>query len=157
MDLDDEITELDLSHISHGCAARMKDLAEIQWRDFINQDPLNHLVLILSCDVFVKYISSRTVYFYLKYYELFYYSKSRRSPIKALKTLHITAPWRHSKYPLLWYNGLVMLSRQVGYDNVPKADVDHTISSQGTAVSTSGHLATTPRAIIMHGAKSDHI
>ncbi len=114
MDIDDEIAELDLSHISHGCAARMKDLAEIQWRDFINQDPLNHLVLLLSCDVFVQYISSRTIYFYLKYYELFFYSKSRRSPTTAIKTLHITAPWRHSKYPLLWYNGLVMLSRLLG-------------------------------------------
>ncbi len=37
------------------------------------QDPLTNWVLS-------KYISSRVVYFYLKYYELFFYSKSR-SPI----------------------------------------------------------------------------
>ncbi len=29
---------------------------------------------------------------------------------------------------------------------LPKANVDHTISSQGTAMSTLDHLATTPRA-----------
>ncbi len=51
-----------------------------------------------------QYISSRIVYFYLKYYELFFYSKSR-SPITAIKTVHITAQWRHSKHPLLSDNG----------------------------------------------------
>ncbi len=40
----------------------------------------------LSCDVFFQYISSITVYFYLKYNELFFYSKSRRSRITAIKT-----------------------------------------------------------------------
>ncbi len=48
VDLDDEIPELDLSQ----CAAWMRDLAEIQWRDFINQDPLTLSVLFLPCDVF---------------------------------------------------------------------------------------------------------
>ncbi len=52
-----------------------------------------------------QYISSRIVNFYLKYYELFFYSKSRRSPITAIETFHITTPWRHSKHPLLWENG----------------------------------------------------
>ncbi len=53
----------------------MKDLAEIQRRDFINQDLLTHWLFFLSCDVFVRYISSRIVYFYLKYYELIFIVK----------------------------------------------------------------------------------
>ncbi len=57
------IPELDLSQISHECTARMRDLAEIQCRDFINQDPLTRWILFLSCDVFFQYISSRIVYF----------------------------------------------------------------------------------------------
>ncbi len=83
--------------------------------DFINQDPLTHWVFVFIVWCFFQYISSRIVYFfYLKYYELFFYSKSRRSPIKAIKTFHITAPWNHNKHPLLWDNGYVMLSKQLG-------------------------------------------
>ncbi len=37
-----------------------------------------------------------------------------------------------------------------GYEPVPKAYVDHTISDQGTAISTLDHSATTPRAIWSH-------
>ncbi len=35
-----------------------------------------------------------------------------------------------------------------GYEYVPNANVDHTISGQGSAVSTLDHLATTPRAFL---------
>ncbi len=52
VDLDDEIPELDLRQISHEYTAWMCDLAEIQWSDFMNQDPLIHWVLFLSCDIF---------------------------------------------------------------------------------------------------------
>ncbi len=60
-----------------------------------------------------EYISSKIVYFYLKYYRLFLYSKNSRSPITASKMFHITAPWHHSKHPLSCHNGFVMLSRQL--------------------------------------------
>ncbi len=47
-------------------------LAEIQWRNLMNQDPSTNWVLFLYCDVFVEYISIKeNDYFYLKYYELF--------------------------------------------------------------------------------------
>ncbi len=64
-------------------------------------------------DVFFEYISSKIVNFYLKYYGLFLYSKSSRSPITASKMFHITAPWRHSKHPFSYHNGFVMLSMQL--------------------------------------------
>ncbi len=54
MDIDDEIPELDLSQMSHDCAVRMGDLAEIQLRDLMNQNPPTHWVLFLSCDVFLN-------------------------------------------------------------------------------------------------------
>ncbi len=38
-------------------------------------DPLTHWGLFLSCDDFLLYISSRIVYCYLKYYELFFIVK----------------------------------------------------------------------------------
>ncbi len=91
----------------------MRDLAKIQFRDLMNQDPPTHWVLFLSCDVFFEYISSEIVYFYLKYYGLFLYSKSSRSTITASKMFHITAPWCHNKHPLSCHNGFVMLSRQL--------------------------------------------
>ncbi len=68
-------------------------------------------VFILWC--FFEYISSKIIYFYLKYYGLFLYSKSSRSPITASKMFHITAPWHHSKHPLSYHNEFVMLSRQL--------------------------------------------
>ncbi len=68
-------------------------------------------VFILWC--FFEYISSKIVYFYLKYYGLFLYSKSSRSSITASKMFHITAPWCHSKHPLSCHNGFVILSRQL--------------------------------------------
>ncbi len=52
----DEIPKFDLRQISHEFAARMGDLAEIQWRDLMNQDPLTHLILFFSCDVFLNII-----------------------------------------------------------------------------------------------------
>ncbi len=66
-------------------------------------------VFILWC--FFEYISSEIVYFDLKYYGLFLYSKGSRSLITASKMFHITAPWCHSKHPLSCHNGFVMLSR----------------------------------------------
>ncbi len=45
---------------------------------------------------FYEYISIKIVYFHLRYYELFLYSKSSRSSlITASKIFHITAPWHH--------------------------------------------------------------
>ncbi len=68
MDLDHEIPLLD--------APQMRDLAEIQCRDLMNQDPPTHWVLFLYCDVFVEYILIKIVYIYLKYYGIFLYGKS---------------------------------------------------------------------------------
>ncbi len=85
MDLDDGIPSLDLSQISHSCCVLMRDLAEIQWRDFINQDPLTYWVLLLSCDVYFQYIYSRIVYFYLKYYALFFIVNVEGVPSQQLK------------------------------------------------------------------------
>ncbi len=62
---------------------------------------------------FFEYISSKIVYFFLKYYGLFLYSKSSRSPITASKMFNITTPWCHSKHLLSCHNGFVMLSRQL--------------------------------------------
>ncbi len=44
----------------------------------MNQDLHTHWVLFLSCDVF-DCISIKIVYFHLRYYELFLYSKSSSS------------------------------------------------------------------------------
>ncbi len=83
-----------------------------EWISWIKIHPLTGFCLIiLWC--FLEYIYSKIVYFYLKYYGLFLYSKGSRSPITASIMFHITAPWCHSKHPLSYHNGFVMLSRQL--------------------------------------------
>ncbi len=47
----------------------------MRFGDLMIQDTPTHWVLFLSPDVFVEYISIKKIYFYLKYYGLFLYSK----------------------------------------------------------------------------------
>ncbi len=69
-------------------------------------------VFILVC--FPEYICIKIDYFHLIYYQLFLYSKNSSSFITTRKMFDITAPWHHSKQPLLWDNGYVMMSKQLG-------------------------------------------
>ncbi len=86
MDLDDdEIPELDLIEISHVCYALMRDLTEILWSNFINQDPLTHWVLCLACDAFFNIFLVELLIFYLKYYELFFIVTVEGVPSQQLK------------------------------------------------------------------------
>ncbi len=78
-------SKLDLSQIVHECWAVMRDLAEIQWRDFINQDPLIYWVYYLVMFVF-QYISSRIVYFLSKIlWTIFFIVKVEGVPSQQLK------------------------------------------------------------------------
>ncbi len=87
-------------------------LAEIQWRDLMNQDPPTHCVLFLSCDVVFEYISSKSVYFQLKCYDYFLIVKvvTWSQQVKCSISL---PQCHHSKHPLSCHNGYVMLSRQL--------------------------------------------
>ncbi len=59
----DEIPELDLNQISYKCTARMSNLAEIQFRDLMNQDLSTHWVLFLSCQVFMNILQLKLYIF----------------------------------------------------------------------------------------------
>ncbi len=51
------------------------------------------------------YISIKIVYFHLKSYGLFLYSKSSSSLITATQIFHFTTLWCHSRHPLSCHNG----------------------------------------------------
>ncbi len=86
-------------------------------------------VFILWC--YFEYISSNIVYFYLKYYGIFLYSKSSRSPITESKMFHITAPWCQSKQRLetlpLIPNNCVINSLDLLYKIQENLDISHNI------------------------------
>ncbi len=41
---------------------QMRNLAEIQFRDLMTQDPPIHWVLLLCCDILIEYIPIQIVY-----------------------------------------------------------------------------------------------
>ncbi len=55
----------------------------------MNQDPPTYWVLFLSCDVVPEYISIKIVYFHLKCYGQFLYSKRNSGMI----TVSQNVPW----------------------------------------------------------------
>ncbi len=102
-DLDDGIPELELSQIEW--AAWMRDLAEIQWRDLMNQDPPTHWVLLYPVTFSFEYIFIKIIYLHLKYCGLFLYSKnSSSSLIISSQMFQVFAQWYHSKHSLWYYN-----------------------------------------------------
>ncbi len=58
----------------------------------MNQDPPTHQVLFLSCDVVFEYNSITIVYFHLKSYGLFRYSKNSSSQISQQVKCSISLP-----------------------------------------------------------------
>ncbi len=70
------------------------------------------------------------------YYMLTGFLKARRPPkvSNEMKCINEKMTWNTQDTNLSWY--------------VPKANVDHTIRGQGTAITTLDHSATTPRASI---------
>ncbi len=98
------IHEWDLSQISRVCSMNERFESD-PMKGSHESRSTNSLgfVFILWC--FYEYNSNKIVYFHLRYYQLFLYSKSRSSLITASKLFHITAPWHHSKHPLSCHNG----------------------------------------------------
>ncbi len=82
----------------------MRHLLVIQWRDLMNQDPLPLTVFFknIFCNVFVEYVSIKIVYFHLKYYRLFLYSKYSSSLTTVSKMFHMTAPFMKC---VVWQGG----------------------------------------------------
>ncbi len=86
------------------CTAQMQDLAEIQWRNLLNQDSPTHWVLFLSCTVFVEYISIKLFIFI---WNSMNYSNVVSSLISTSTIFHMTAPFiklpDNSVLNLKWY------------------------------------------------------
>ncbi len=88
----------------------MRNLAEIQFRDLMNQDSPTQWDLFLSCNVFVEYISIKIAYFHLKYYGLFFFI------VKSLTTHNVPYDCPIHEMCCCWTSKLIpiMMSQWVG-------------------------------------------
>ncbi len=57
------------------CASWMRDLAEIQFRDLMNQDPPTQWVLFLSCNVFLNLFLVKLLFFFWNTMDYFFIVK----------------------------------------------------------------------------------
>ncbi len=81
-----------LNWISAKSCMSMRDFAEIQWRNLMNQYPPTHWGLFLPCDVFVAYISIKLFIFMWKSMDYLFIVKIATASSQQ-KMFQMTAPF----------------------------------------------------------------